>query len=601
MSSSSPESPRNLRKRAENMLKVNGASHEPVVGEEAMPDTPSFEEVHRINHEMQVHQIELEMQIQELHRSKDELEALKNRYFDLYDMSPVSYLTLNEQGFIQDANLTVAAMIGVARTVLLNKLMSKFILSEDRDYYLQQRKLGIESGELHAWEMRMVRADGSTFWVHLQAKPVNNGEYWITLIDLTLRKQAELQLLENNRQLIQARERAESANEANIAKSLFLANMSHEIRTPMNGVIGMAQLLEMTELTQKQREYVNILKVSGSNLVKVISDILDLSKIESQNIELEIIDFDLQAEMAAVMTILTLSAGEKGLEISSLIDPDVPLLLKGDAFRLWQIIANLVNNAIKFTDKGFVSLHIRKNAENEQKTTLRFLVHDSGIGIAADKLETIFEPFNQADNSTTRSFGGTGLGLTISRKLVELMGGTLHVESEEGERTTFWFEVVLDKQVIAKAGYPVSGDEKGLSQPISPTGKNIRILMAEDDLANQFGTKSIIEHFGYQVDVANNGREALDLLEENEYALILMDCSMPVMNGYEATVIIRDQASKVRNHAIPIIALTANAQQGDRYKCLDVGMNDYLSKPILIPDLLAKVDKWTAIGPTVIN
>ena len=396
-----------------------------------------------------------------------------------------------------------------------------------------------------------------------------------------------------------AKEQAESANTANIAKSRFLANMSHEIRTPMNGIIIMAKLLERTGLTQEQQKYVSLLKDAGKNLVNIINDILDLSRIESSDIELERGDFDLHAEIDSAMAILSLSAKEKGLELSLLIDPDVPLLLKGDAIRLCQVINNLVNNAIKFTQQGSVSLHIFKVAEKEKQVILRFLVQDSGIGIAADKLETIFEPFKQADNSTTRDFGGTGLGLTISRKLVELMGGIVHVKSVEGEGTTFWFEVTLDKQKEKKVGSTATGDEKAWSLPSSPTDKNIRILLVEDDLASQNGLKKILEITGYKVDIANNGQEALGLLEEKEFALVLMDCSMPVMDGYNATASIRDQASKVRNHSIPIIGLTAHAMKGDRDKCLAAGMNDYQSKPIKIPVLLANIEKWTSIEPII--
>jgi two-component system CheB/CheR fusion protein len=251
-------------------------------------------------------------------------------------------------------------------------------------------------------------------------------------------------------------------------------------------------------------------------------------------------------------------------------------------------------NSIKFSANGSVSLHVRNIEENEQQTTLRFLVRDSGIGIAADKLETIFKPFTQSDNSISRNFGGTGLGLTISRSLIELMGGSIRVESVEGEGTSFWVEVALDKQV-EKANYIVSGDEIELSLPSSPKGKNIRILLVEDDPANQFGVKSILEFSGYVVEIANNGKEALDLLEEKEFDLVLMDCSMPVMNGYDSTSIIRNPSSNVVNHEIPIIGLTGFAMQEDRDNCLAVGMNDYLSKPVMIPELLKKVDYWAAI------
>jgi len=324
--------------------------------------------------------------------------------------------------------------------------------------------------------------------------------------------------------------------------------------------------------------------------------VLDFSKIEAHRIELETRDFDLQAETCDIIKILALRAEEKGLSLGSLMDSDVPRFLKGDAGRLRQIITNLIGNAIKFTAKGSISLLIRKDAEDEHCTTLRFLVHDSGIGIAPDKLEAIFEPFTQADGSTTRKYGGTGLGLTISRQLAELMGGTVGVESEEGDGSTFWFTVVLEKQVEVEGtqcSYPVSAEQIESFLPKLPITHSSRLLLAEDDQINQMVTQSILVKLGCQVDVAGNGQEALRLLEHNDYDLVLMDCMMPVMNGYDATAVIRDPGSAVRNHAVPVVALTANAMREDRDVCLDAGMNDYLGKPLDVRDLLAVLHKWT--------
>lgn len=270
----------------------------------------------------------------------------------------------------------------------------------------------------------------------------------------------QIELEMQNEELQTALQAAESVNAANAAKSQFQSNMNHEIRTFMSGIILMAQLLEMTELTLEQQEYVHNLKTSGINLVHLITDILDLSKTESQLIVLEKRDVDLRTEITEVVSSLSLSAHKKGLTFSALIDPDVPQKLNVNTFRMGQIINNLVSNAIKFTFNGSVCLRISKDAEDDNQVTLRIQVQDSGIGIAADNLETIFEPFTQADNSTTRTFGGTGLGLTISDQLAKLMNGAVNVESVEGEGSSFWVTVAIDKQPTA-SGFSsyVSGDK----------------------------------------------------------------------------------------------------------------------------------------------
>jgi signal transduction histidine kinase/ActR/RegA family two-component response regulator len=416
----------------------------------------------------------------------------------------------------------------------------------------------------------------------------------------TANKMLTIEIAERKRIAKELVESTAAAEAASIAKSQFLANMSHEIRTPMNGVIGLIELLLRTELSKEQREYAELIKLSGRNLVQLISDILDLSKIEAHKIDLEIRNFNLQTETTGTINLLKLNARTKGLKLSAQIDEDVPLLLQGDAGRLRQILTNLIGNAIKFTGQGFVSLHIHKDTEDEQTATLRFLVRDSGIGIAADKLEKIFEPFTQADSSATRQYGGTGLGLAIVRQLAELMGGTVGVESEAGEGATFWFTVVLTKQnnlplLLAPPPLP---EAEGAKQRGAGEVNDIdaRILLVEDDPVNRFMTKKLLTRSGYDVEVASNGREAINALEKNDYSLVIMDCMMPVLNGYETTIVIRNPASAVRNHAIPVIALTANAMQEDRKRCLAAGMDDYLAKPIEVTKMIAMLEKWLPLS-----
>ncbi|MCG9969046.1 PAS domain S-box protein [Pelotomaculum terephthalicicum JT] len=518
---------------------------------------------------------------------EEKLRTSEARFRAIFEGTSVGITLINREGRLVESNPALQEMLGYNGRELANMVFNELIYPDDMANYVGLFN-DLWAGALDSYQMEKsyARKDGRLVWVSvnfsLARDNLNEPMFIIGVVeDVTERKRVE-------ETMQQAKEVAEAANKA---KSEFLASMSHEIRTPMNAILGMADLLWETPLTSEQQKYIMTFRSAGETLLSLINDILDLSRVEVGHYELESINFDLGNVIEKTCEVMAVRTHEKGVELVCRLMPDVPVNLIGDPGRLRQIIINLIGNAIKFTDEGEVLLKVAL-ADNQppistgsdgRECRLLFTVSDTGIGISPEKLDVIFEWFTQADSSTTRKYGGTGLGLTIAKRLVELMGGRIWVESEVGKGSTFYFTICFAVQSGTAGGEEKSSSAK--SEPAETPAafadqRALRLLLVEDSPDNQLLIQAYLKKTACQIEIAENGEIAVEKFKSGKYDLVLMDMQMPVMDGYTATRAIRRWEAENRLAPTSVIALTAYALKEDEQKSLDAGCTTHLTKPV---------------------
>ncbi|MBX2861054.1 MAG: CHASE domain-containing protein [Vampirovibrio sp.] len=526
-------------------------------------------------------------ELQEINRS---LQKSESRFRSAMDNAATGMALVAPAGRFIRVNTALCKMLGYTVDELLSRTFQDITHPDDMEINLELLRQVVDGeAETYQLEKRYFHKSGQIVWVRLGVSLVRDDEgqplYLVAQAqDITEQHQIQAELMDAKEEALRALK----------LKSEFLATMSHEIRTPMNGILGMTEILFKTEVSPIQRKYLDMVYSSGVSLLTIINDILDFSKIEAGKLALETTGFNLKSFMDETLYPFQQQAEEKGILLWHYVHPDLPDLLKGDPTRIRQIVNNLVGNALKFTHQGRVEVMVEREPDcGDDKCMLHFRVSDTGIGLSEEEKSLIFQPFTQADGATTRKYGGTGLGLSISSHLVEMMEGKLWVESEKGKGSVFHFTTclnVLDEKVDSKSD---SAYKTGPASQVLP--QSVHVLLVEDNEINQVVAINILEDAGYRVKVAGDGKEALAIFQGETFDIIFMDVHMPEMDGFEATVAIRDMEKTTGRH-IPIVALTANAIQGDREKCLAAGMDDYISKPFKSQDVLEVVAKLVQVG-----
>jgi two-component system sensor histidine kinase EvgS len=552
-----------------------------------LPDIAGLtdEQLKHLFYEFGIYQVELIASNEELRELRAELEQERDKFHELYHLAPVGYLTLDAEGTVLEANLTVCDMFNRTREEVIDADFEKFFILEDIKKLRRHMENLAEDETPGSCELEIKWGNNVEMThIRLESRPMrkeksNENTFLCSVIDISERIRLEKDL-EN------ARDSAEAANQA---KSEFLANMSHEIRTPMTGVLGMLQLLERAELPKREKKYVNSAQEAGKTLMSIINDILDLSKIEAGKIEISKQVFPLRNEMDRVIDLFRLQAEEAGIELSCRVDENLPLSFKGDPVRIRQILFNLLGNALKFTSKGSVNLKVmHSGVRTKNRLRVTFTVSDTGCGMSDDSQERVFRPFEQADTESSQKTRGTGLGLTIVGRLVKLMNGTLSLSSSLGQGTTVSFTLPLEETESTAATDNAPGGDISAAETNEHDPEGYRILFADDNVINKMAAQDFLSSYGHEVVTVMNGREVLQELEQNDFDLVLMDIEMPEIDGLEATRRIRESKT-ISNNKIPIIALTAYALEQDYKRIMNTGADDHVAKPYEYDELDRKI------------